>query len=137
GLNWETQGSDLTSNAKRDEIVTMGVKGSDIRIAKDDGIQAWPSIISFNESAKRPGVVYAGTDDGHLNVSRDGGRSWTDVADKIPGLPIGIWVSEVVPSRFDEGTVYATFDGPRQNDFGTYIYVSRDFGTTWQPAAGN
>ena len=137
GLNWETQGSDLTGNANRDDIVTMGVKGSDIRIAKDDGIQAWPTIISFSESAKRAGIVYAGTDDGHLNVSRDGGRSWTDVADRIPGLPKGIWVSEVVPSRFDEGTVYATFDGHRQNDFNTYIYVSRDFGNTWQTASAN
>jgi photosystem II stability/assembly factor-like uncharacterized protein len=137
GLNWETQGSDLTSNAKRDDIVTMGVKGSDIRIAKDDGIQAWPTIISFSESPKRAGVAYAGTDDGHLNVSRDGGRSWTDVADKIPGLPKGIWVSEVVPSRFDEATAYATFDGHRQNDFETYVYVTHDFGQTWQSAAGN
>ena len=137
GLNWETQGSDLTSNAKRDDIVTMGVKGSDIRIAKDDGIQAWPTIISFAESAKRAGVAYAGTDDGHLNVSRDGGRSWSDVADQIPGLPKGIWVSEVVPSRFDEATAYATFDGHRQNDFETYLYVTHDFGQTWQSATGN
>ncbi|MCU1382221.1 MAG: hypothetical protein JWL71_918, partial [Acidobacteria bacterium] len=137
GLNWETQGSDLTGNANREDIVTMGVKGSDIRIAKDDGIQAWPTIISFAESAKRAGIAYAGTDDGHLNVSRDGGRSWTDVADKIPGLPKGIWVSEVVPSRFDEATAYATFDGHRQSDFATYIYVTHDFGQTWQPASGN
>ena len=137
GLNWETQGSDLTGNAKREDIVTMGVKGSDIRIAKDDGIQAWPTIISFAESARRAGVAYAGTDDGHLQVSRDGGRSWTDVIDKIPGLPKGIWVSEVAPSRFDEATAYATFDGHRQNDFETYIYVTHDFGNTWQSASGN
>jgi photosystem II stability/assembly factor-like uncharacterized protein len=137
GLNWETAGSDLTGNDDREQIVTMGVKGSDIRISKDDGIQAWPTIISLAESPKRAGVTYAGTDNGHLQVSRDGGRSWTDVADKIPGLPKGIWVSEVVPSRFDEGTVYATFDGHRQNDFETYIYVSHDFGSTWQTASGN
>jgi photosystem II stability/assembly factor-like uncharacterized protein len=137
GLNWETAGSDLTGNDNREEIVTMGVKGSDIRISKDDGIQAWPTIISLAESPKRPGVTYAGTDNGHLQVSRDGGRSWTDVADKLPGLPKGIWVSEVVPSRFDEGTVYATFDGHRQNDFNTYIYVSHDFGGTWTSASAN
>ena len=137
GLNWESSGTDLTTNASRDDIVTMGVKGSDIRIARDDGIQAWPSIISFAESAKRAGVLYAGTDDGNLQVSRDTGRSWTNVSDRIPGLPKGIWVSEVVPSRFDEGTVYATFDGHRQNDFETYIYVSRDFGQTWQSASGD
>ena len=117
GLNWETSGTDLTTNANRDDIVTMGVKGSDIRISKNDGIEAWPTIISFAESRRRAGVVYAGTDDGTLQVSRDGGRSWTNVTDRIPGLPKGIWVSEVVPSRFDEGTVYATFDGHRQNDF--------------------
>ncbi len=137
GLNWETEGNDLTSNAKRDDVVTMGVKGSDIRISKDDGIQAWPTIISLAESPKRPGVTYAGTDNGHLQVSRDGGRSWTNVMDKIPGVPKGIWVSEVVPSRFDEGTAYATFDGHRQNDFGTYIYVTHDFGGTWTSASAN
>jgi len=137
GLNFETAGSDLTTNANRDDIVMMGVKGSDIRIAKNDGIQAWPTIISFAESAKRAGVAYAGTDDGNLQVSRDGGRSWANVSDKIPGLPKGIWVSEVVPSKFDEGTAYATFDGHRQNDFDTYIYVTHDFGQTWQSAAAN
>jgi photosystem II stability/assembly factor-like uncharacterized protein len=137
GLNWETVGTDLTSNANREEIVTMGVKGSDVRIAKNDGIQAWPTIISFAESAKRTGVIYAGTDDGIVQVTRDNGRSWSNVTDRIPGLPKGIWVSEVVPSRFDEATVYATFDGHRLNDFETYIYVSRDFGSTWQSAAGN
>jgi photosystem II stability/assembly factor-like uncharacterized protein len=137
GLNWETAGSDLTTNANREDIVTMGVKGSDIRIAKDDGIQAWPSIISLAESPRRAGVTYVGTDDGNLQVSRDSGRSWTNVADKLPGLPKGIWVSEVVPSRFDEATVYATFDGHRQNDFETYIYLSHDFGQTWQAASGN
>ena len=138
GLTWETRRQPISpSNANRDDIVTMGVKGSDIRISKDDGIQAWPTIISFAESPKRAGVLYAGTDDGNLQVSRDGGRSWTNVTDKIPGLPKGIWVSEVVPSRFDEGTVYATFDGHRQNDFETYIYVSHDFGQTWQSASAN
>jgi hypothetical protein len=137
GLNWESSGTDLTTNANRDDVVTMGVKGSDIRISKNDGIEAWPTIISFAESAKRQGVLYTGTDDGNVQVSRDTGRSWTNVTDKIPGLPKGIWVSEVVPSKFDEGTVYATFDGHRQNDFATYIYVSHDFGQTWQSAAAN
>jgi len=137
GLNWESSGSDLTANADRDTIVTMGLKGNDIRIAKNDGIAAWPTIVSFAESGKRATVLYAGTDDGNVQVSRDTGRSWTNVTDKIPGLPKGIWVSELVPSRFDEATVYATFDGHRENDFGTYIYVSHDYGQTWQSASAN
>jgi hypothetical protein len=137
GLNWETVGADLTSNANREEIVTMGVKGSDIRISKDDGIQAWPTIISFAESAKRTGVIYAGTDDGIVQVTRGRRPVVVERHREDPGLPKGIWVSEVVPSRFDEATVYATFDGHRLNDFETYIYVSRDFGQTWQSAAAN
>ena len=81
-------------------------------------------------------MLYAGTDDGNVQVSREGGKTWTNVTANIPDLPKGIWVSEVVPSRFDEGTVYATFDGHRQNDFETYIYVSSDFGQTWQSPPG-
>jgi photosystem II stability/assembly factor-like uncharacterized protein len=137
GLTWEVLGTDLTSNANRDDIVTMGLKGSDINISKNDGIQAWPTIISFAESPKRPGLLYAGTDDGNVQVSREGGRAWTNVTANIPNLPKGIWVSEVVPSRFDEGTVYATFDGHRQNDFESYVYVSHDYGQTWQSAVAN
>ncbi len=137
GLNWEALGADLTANANRDDIVTMGVKGSDIKIARNDGIQSWPTIISFAESPKRAVVLYAGTDDGHLQVSREGGRTWTDVIDKVPGLPKGSWVSEVQPSRFEEGRVYATFDNHRINDFETYVYQSDDFGQSWRSIAGN
>ncbi len=136
GLTWETVGTDLTSNANRDEVVTMGVKGSDITIAKNDGIVAWPTIISFAESPKKANVLWAGTDDGNVQVSREG-RTWTNVTANIPNLPKGIWVSEVAPSRFDEGTCYATFDGHRQNDFATYIYVTRDFGQTWSAINNN
>jgi photosystem II stability/assembly factor-like uncharacterized protein len=133
GLSWTAISQDLTSGANRDDIVTMGVKGSEINIARNDGIQAWPAIVSLAESPKRPGLLYTGTDDGNLHVSRDGGKTWTSAFEKVPGVPKGIYVSELVPSRFDEATVYATFDGHRQNDFGTYVYVSNDYGQTWRP----
>ena len=132
GLSWTTVSQDLTSNANRDDIVTMGVKGSEINIARNDGIQAWPAIVSLAESPKRAGLIYTGTDDGNLHVTRDGGKTWTSVFDNVPGVPKGIYVSEVVPSRFEEGTVYATFDGHRQNDFGTYVYASNDYGQSWR-----
>src|SRR3989454_179532 len=137
GLNWEALGADLTSNANRDDIVTMGVKGSEITVARNDGIQTWPTIVSFAESPKRANILYAGTDDGHLQVSREGGRTWTDVIDKVPGIPKGSWVSEVEPSRFDEARVYATFDNHRLNDFETYVYASDDYGQSWRSIAGN
>jgi photosystem II stability/assembly factor-like uncharacterized protein len=137
GLSWVAVSQDLTSNQDRDEVVTMGVKGSDVTIAKNDGIAAWPAIVAFAESPKRAGVLYAGTDDGNLAVTRDAGKTWTQVIDRVAGVPKGVYVSEVVPSRFDEGTVYATFDAHRQNDFETHIHVSNDFGQTWRSIAAN
>jgi hypothetical protein len=136
GLAFTAISGDLTGGANRDEIVTMGLKGRDIQISRNDGIAAWPTISTFAESPKRAGLLYAGTDDGHLQVSRDS-KTWTDVIGNVPGLPKDIYVSRVVPSRFDEGTVYATFDGHRQNDFATYIYASNDFGQTWRAVNAN
>ena len=136
-LSWTAISADLTSGAVRDDIVTMGVKGSEIRIAKDDGIVAWPAVVALAESPKRAGVLYAGTDDGNLHVSRDGGKTWTSVYSKLPNAPKGGFVSELAASRFDEGTVYATIDDHRQNNFETYIYVSNDFGQSWRSGNGN
>jgi photosystem II stability/assembly factor-like uncharacterized protein len=137
GTTWTAISPDLTSDANREDVVTMGVKGSDVRISKNDGVGAWPTIVSFAESPKRAGLLYAGTDDGIVQVTHDAGKTWSNVTANLPGLPKGTWVSEVVPSRFDENRVYATFDGHRQNDFETWIYASRDAGKTWEPAAAN
>jgi photosystem II stability/assembly factor-like uncharacterized protein len=135
GLTFTAISPDLTSGGSRDDVVTMGVKNRDIQISRNDGIAAWPTVTTFAESPRRAGLLYAGTDDGHLQVSRDG-KTWADVMAKVPGLPKDIYVSRVAPSRFDEGTVYATFDGHRQNDFETYIYASGDFGQSWRPING-
>ena len=137
GLSWTTISPDLTTNASRDDIVVMGVKNSETRIARNDGIAAWPAIVALAESPKRPGLIYAGTDDGVLSVTKDAGKTWANVFGRIQGVPAGIFVSEVVPSRFDENTVYATFDGHRQNDFETYIFASTDAGQTWTSIAAN
>jgi photosystem II stability/assembly factor-like uncharacterized protein len=137
GLSWVAVSPDLTTNTNRDDIVTMSVKGSEIQISRNDGIAAWPTIVSLAESPKKAGILYAGTDDGMLQVSRDAGKTWTNVIEKVPGIPKGIFVSELVPSKYDEGTVYATFDGHRQNEYGTYIFVSHDYGQTWQATNGS
>jgi len=137
GLTFTAISPDLTSGANREDIVTMGVKGSDITIARNDGTAAWPTITTFAESPKKAGLLYAGTDDGRLAVTKDAGKAWAQVIDKVPGLPKGIYVSRVAPSRFDENTVYATFDGHRQNDFETYIYASGDAGQTWRSINAN
>lgn len=137
GLTWTALSPDLTTDSARDDIELMGVKNRDTRFSRNDGISAWPTIVSLAESPKRAGLIYAGTDDGVLSVSRDAGKSWANVLPNVPGVPAGIYVSEVVPSRFDENTVYAAFDGHRQNDFGTYVYASADAGRTWRSIAAN
>ncbi|HET7216700.1 MAG TPA: hypothetical protein VFJ02_01570, partial [Vicinamibacterales bacterium] len=137
GLSWTAISVDLTTDQNRDTLETMGVKGSDIQFSRHDGIVAWPTIVALAESPKRAGLLYAGTDDGSVAVTRDAGKTWTQIVDKIPGVPKGTFVSEVVPSRFDEGTVYVTFDGHRLNDFESWIFVSNDFGQTFRNASAN
>jgi photosystem II stability/assembly factor-like uncharacterized protein len=137
GLSWVAISNDLTTGQDRDALETMGVKGSEIQFSRHDGIAAWPAIVSLAESPRRAGLLYAGTDDGSLAVTRDGGKSWTQIVEKVPGVPTGTFVSEVVPSRFDEGTVYVTFDGHRLNDFETHIFVSSDFGQNFRSISSN
>jgi photosystem II stability/assembly factor-like uncharacterized protein len=137
GYSWQEVSPDLTAAVDREDLELMGVKGRDTRIAKNDGVGTYGTIVSFAESPKRAGLYYTGSDDGVVAVSRDAGKSWTRVTDKIPGLPKSLHASEVVPSRFDEATVYATFDGHRSNDFGTYVFTSGDYGSSWRSIAGS
>jgi photosystem II stability/assembly factor-like uncharacterized protein len=137
GLSWVPISADLTTGQDRDALETMGVKGTEIQFSRHDGIAAWPAIVSLAESPKRAGLLYAGTDDGSLAVTRDGGKNWMQIVEKVPGVPKGTFVSEVVPSRFDEGTVYVTFDGHRLNDFETWVFASNDYGQTFRAISSN
>ena len=132
GNSWKAISEDLTTNTDRNTLELMGIKGKDITIAKDDGVASYSNLVSFAESPKKAGVYYAGSDDGLVSVSKDDGAHWDNVTSKVPGLPKGTYVSRLAPSRFDEATVYATFDGHRLNDFATYVYASKDFGQSWQ-----
>ena len=137
GDSWSVISPDLTMNADRNEIAIMGLRGNEVRIARNDGIVSWGTIVSLAESPKQAGVYYTGTDDGVVSVSKDAGKTWTRVTANIPGFPAGAWVSEVVPSRFDAGTVYVTVDAHRLNDFKTYMWVSNDFGATFRSVNAN
>jgi len=94
------------------------------------------TITTIAESPVRAGLLYAGTDDGRVHVTRDGGKSWTELT-KFPRLPGPRWVSRLVASRFDEGTAYVTFDGHRYNDFAPHVYKTTNFGASWQPIHAN
>ncbi|NIS65855.1 MAG: hypothetical protein GTO05_12005 [Gemmatimonadales bacterium] len=91
------------------------------------------TITVISESRFQPGLIYLGTEGGGVWLTRDDGITWTDVREGLPKK----WVSRVVASRHEIGTVYASQTGFREDDFGTYLYVSRDFGETWTSIAGN
>jgi uncharacterized membrane protein YgcG len=139
GLSFTEISPDLTTgeDSDREQIVTMGLKGSDITISKNDGIVAYGTIVALAESPKTAGVIYAGTDDGRLQVTKDGGKNWSDVYQKLPGAPKGGYVSRVAPSRYEAGTAYVTIDNHRLNDYETYIYATKDFGQSWSPLNGS
>ncbi len=137
GMSWAAISPDLTTGVDRDTLQIMGVQGKDIKIAKNDGVSTYATLFTIAESKLKAGLYYTGSDDGQLNVSRDGGATWANVTAKIAGVPKWAYVSKVEPSKFAEGTVYATFDGHRMGDYGTYVYQSPDYGTTWTSLATN
>jgi photosystem II stability/assembly factor-like uncharacterized protein len=95
------------------------------------------TITTLAESPRKAGVLYAGTDDGLLWVSRDGGATWTDRSDRLPKLPAARWVSRVECSHFAEGTAYVAIDRHRQDDRAPYLFKTDDYGATWRPLTGD
>ena len=135
GLSWERT-EDLTRRIDRDTLTLMGVLGSQITLSRYDGESSFGAISTIAESPLDRAVLWVGTDDGHVQVSRDGGRAWTEVARNIRGGPSGAFVSRVVASRSGPGAAYVTLDAHRDGDFAPYVVYTADFGRTWTPRAG-
>jgi photosystem II stability/assembly factor-like uncharacterized protein len=132
GDSWTHLGPDLTSGQERDKLPIMGKAPDKYTLSRHDGVQAWPAITTISESPMNKDLLWVGTDDGNLQVTRDGGKNWKNVFDKVKGVPKGTYVTRVVASRHAEGTAYATFDGHRSNDFGVYVYMTTDYGDNWK-----
>lgn len=103
-------------------------------IKEELGDIPYQTIFSVSESPQNANLIYCGTDDGKVHVTKDGGKSWKEI---MQGLPYRKWVSRIAASKFDQGTVYMTQNGKRDDDFTPYIWKSTDFGTTWQSIVGN
>ena len=127
GQSWERISPDLTTNdpekQKQEESGGITVDNS--------AAEMHTSIYSISESPKNGELIWAGTDDGNLQITRDGGKTWTNVVANINGLGKNSWVSTVKASLYDEGTAYATFDRHTFGDMAPYAYKTTDYGKTW------
>lgn len=136
GDTW-TASPDLTKQVNRDTLAIMGVPGDKPMSSKHDGTSTYGNITTIAESPVVPGVLWVGTDDGNVQLSRDGGATWTNVAESIEGVPKTHQISRVEPSHFDAATCYISIDGHRSDDHKPYVWVTTDYGKSWKFIAGN
>ena len=80
-------------------------------------------------------MIWVGTDDGRLHVTRDGGKTWTSVEKNVPGVPANTWIPHILPSKHDAASAFVVFDNHRRSDFTPYVYRTDDWGKTWKSLA--
>lgn len=115
GDTWETISDDLTTGGKKGNV-------------------AYGTITTISESPFQFGLLYVGSDDGYVHVSKNGGGSWERISDSFPK---DLWVSRVIASEHKKERVYVTLNGYRWDDFSVYVYVSDDYGKTWKNISSN
>jgi photosystem II stability/assembly factor-like uncharacterized protein len=127
GQTWERISPDLTTNdpQKQKQEQSGGVT------VDNSSAEMHTTIYSISESPKDKSLIWVGTDDGNLQLTRHGGKSWTNVVGNVPGLPKNSWVSWVQASNFDAGTAYAAFDRHTFGDMAPYVFRTTDYGKTW------
>ena len=130
GQTWERLGGDrgdLTTNdpQKQQQEDSGGLT------VDNSSAETHCTIYTISESPKNAKTIWVGTDDGNVQLSRNGGKSWTNVVANVPDLPKNTWVSWIEASPFDEGTAFATFDGHGTGDMSPHIYKTSDFGKSW------
>ena len=127
GQSWERISPDLTTNdpEKQKQEESGGVT------VDNSSAEMHTSIYSISESPKNGQIIWVGTDDGNLQITQDGAKTWTNVVANVAGLAKNSWVSTIEASRFDEGTAYATFDRHTFGDMNPYAYKTTDYGKTW------
>lgn len=127
GDTWEIISPDLTTNdpAKQNQEDSGGLS------MDNSGAENHTTIFTIAESPVNQNVVWVGTDDGNVQVTQDGGKTWTNTVANIQGLPQNIWCYHIEASVFNAGTAYAVFDGHTMGDMKPYAYKTTDFGQTW------
>ena len=131
GMTWAPISPDLTRNDKSKQKWSGGPITGD-----NTGAEYYDTIFAIAESPKQAGVLWAGSDDGLVHVSRDGGKNWANVTRNIPGIPEWGTVDCIEASPFDAGTAYVVVDAHRLDDMRPYLYKTTDYGKTWERRVG-
>ena len=127
GLTWEVISPDLTTNNKEQQKQDEN-GGLSIDIT---GAENFTTILTIAPSYKQKGVIWVGTDDGNIQLTQDGGKTWTNFRGKIPGLPAGAWIPQVRASQYNAAEAFVVANDYRRGDFKPYIFRTKDFGRTW------
>ena len=132
GKSWEVISPDLTTNDKSKQRSSGGTIYQDNTAA-----EFHCTILYLAESPIQKGVIWAGTDDGNIQVTLDGGKSWSNLKNRIKGLPQFSWISKIHASEHNAGTAIIVVDQHRMNDFRPYIFMTEDFGKSWKKITSN
>ncbi len=126
GETWKVISPDLTLNDKSKQQSSGGLSPD------NSGVEVYDVLFAIAESPLQDGLIWAGTNDGLVQVTRDGGRSWTNVTKNIPGLPPEGTVTSIEPSHFKPGTAFVTVDRHQMNDRSPYVFMTTDYGASWK-----
>lgn len=136
GATWKAASGDLTRQIDRNQLPVMGKVWGPDAVAKNASTSLYGNIVSLAESPLQEGLLYAGTDDGLIQVSEDGGQSWTR-RESFPGVPDRAYVRRIEASQHDAKVVYAVFDDHKMGDFEPYLLRSADRGRSWTSIASD
>lgn len=136
GQSWRVISGDITTQTDRNTWPVMGRYWGIDAVAKDVSTSPFGTGVSLAESPLKEGLLYAGTDDGVIQVTENAGQTWSKYT-TFPGVPEFTYVSDILPDRFNENVVYASFDNIKRDDFKPYLLKSADKGKTWASIAGN
>jgi photosystem II stability/assembly factor-like uncharacterized protein len=133
GASWQIISPDLTTNdeSKYDQSNNGGLT-LDIT-----GAENHCTILAIEPSAKEKGLIWVGTDDGNVQLTRDGGKTWTSFRGKIPGMPVGAWIPQIRASRHNAAEAFVVVNDYRRGDFKPYIFRTTDYGKTWTNMLNN
>ncbi len=136
GDSWKLISPDLSRQIDRNSLPVMGKVWGPDAVAKNASTSFYGNIVAFAESPKDENLLFAGTDDGLIHITHDGGASWSKV-DHFAGVPDNSYVSRLIASQYDVNTIYAAFDNHKNSDFKPYILKSTDAGKTWTSLSAN